>query len=59
VGRRPKHQPTLKEMETRLELAQMRPLYDFLFPKESELKWYVSPRGYSFVKIITRKEQAA
>ena len=59
MGRKPTHKPTLKEMETRIELARMRPLYDFLYPKDSEQKWYVSPGGYSFVRIIKRKEQAA
>lgn len=36
-------------------------LANFLFPKDGEWQWYVSPKGYSILKVVKKqaKEQAA
>lgn len=39
------------------DYEMMAKLANFLFPKHGEWKWYHSPGGYSFLKIVTRKEQ--
>lgn len=46
---------------TQQEAAKARALTDFLFPKDGEWVWYISPNGYKFIKIKTNpaNEQAA
>jgi len=34
-------------------------LAEFLFPKDGEWEFYVSPKGYKFLKIKKKEEQAA
>lgn len=34
-------------------------LANFLFPKDGEWEFYVSPKGYKFLKVRPKKEQAA
>lgn len=44
---------------SKVDATKARALAEFLFPKHGTWEWYVSPRGYKFIKITQRKEEAA
>lgn len=52
------HPPT---KQTPIDQARVgaQALFKFLFPENGEWEFYTSPKGYGFLKIKQKKEQAA
>ena len=60
MGRMPKpKQPAPGHVKAVMNYARAHALASFLFPEQGEWEWYSSPKGYIFLKIKQRKEQAA